>query len=230
MQPLRIIEEEVTRQTPTRFVHRFVGMKINFLVLHRPPKPLDEDVVEHPAAAVHRNPDALRLEPARKFRACVLPALVAVENLRPRDPQRSIKSRQTELFFQENREFPSQDIATEPVHDRGQKHETMRQTNIGDVRGPNLIRTANLKMVKKIGVDPIQRLRLARVPFGINRRDPHDPHQAFDSLMIDLIPFSFQDLRHPRRSVKRRLHVLLVDQPHQVQVQSALAGAFVVIG
>jgi len=116
-----------------------------------------------------------------------------------------------------------------PIIASCQKYETMRQANVSDIRRPNLVRTANLKMVKKIGVDPIQRLRLARVPFGINRRNPHDPHQAFDSLMIDLISFPFQDLRHPRRSVKRRLHVLLVDQPHQVQVQSALAGAFVVI-
>jgi len=83
--------------------------------------------------------------------------------------------------------------------------------DVSDIRRLDLVRTANLKMAKKIRVDPIQRLRLTRMAFRIDRRDPHDPPQVFDSLMIDLVPFPFQDLRHPRRSVKRRLHVLLVD-------------------
>jgi len=93
MQPLRVVENEVARQAPPRFVHRVVGMKINFLVLHRPPQRLDEDIVEHSTAAVHRYPNALRLESTRKIRARVLPTLVSVENLRPGNPQRTIQSR-----------------------------------------------------------------------------------------------------------------------------------------
>jgi len=169
VQPLRVVEDEVARQPPTRFLYRLVGMKINFLVFHRLPQTLDKNIVEHPAA--------------------ISPAL----DQKPSDRT---------LYPEESRV---------PGQDRGQKHKIMRQADVSDIRRPDLVRTANLKMAKKIRVDPIQRLRLTRMAFRIDRRDPHDPPQAFDSLMIDLIPFPFQDLRHPRRSVKRRLHVLLVD-------------------
>jgi hypothetical protein len=37
---------------PARFVHSFVGMKINFLVFHCTPQTFDENVIEHPAAAI----------------------------------------------------------------------------------------------------------------------------------------------------------------------------------
>ena len=105
----------------------------------------------------------------------------------------------------------------------------MKQADIGDIRSPDVIWPANLQMIKKIRINPIVRLGPARPAFRIDRCHSHHPHQPFDSLVIDAISLPFQDFRHPRRSIKRRLQVLLVDHPHQFQVELGFSDAFVVI-
>ncbi len=53
MAPLPIIESEVPIQVGPRRDHGIVGVQINLLVLHTPPQPLDEDIVEQAPLAVH---------------------------------------------------------------------------------------------------------------------------------------------------------------------------------
>ncbi len=61
--------------------HAVVGVQIDLLVLHRPPKALDEDVVPPGAFAVHADRDAMAGEHAGEGRARELAALIGVEDL-----------------------------------------------------------------------------------------------------------------------------------------------------
>lgn len=51
---------------------RLILVQIDLLVLDRAPKPLAEDVVVHPAPAVHADPDPLGFKAPRELRACKL--------------------------------------------------------------------------------------------------------------------------------------------------------------
>ena len=86
MQPLGVVEHEVVGQSLARLTNRFVGVEIDFFIFDRPPQPLDENVIENPAAAVHRYPNPLGLKSPGKIQTRELSALVAVEDFRPGYP------------------------------------------------------------------------------------------------------------------------------------------------
>src|SRR5271165_3087826 len=81
MGALTIEEVEIPAQRRARLGDGVVGLEVDLLVLHRPPEPLDEDVVAPGALAVHADGDPVRLEDAGERLAGELAALVAVENL-----------------------------------------------------------------------------------------------------------------------------------------------------
>ncbi len=91
---------------------------------------------------------------------------------------------------------------------------------------PECPRNGDLVAIHPRLLDPILRLGLARPAFWIDRRHSHHPHQPFDSLVIDVISLPFQDFRHPRRPIKRRLQVLLVDHQNGPNDQTLLDGGY----
>ncbi len=56
------------------------AMQIDRLVLHRPPQPLDEDIVHASSPAVHGDRDTRVLEHAGELEAGELAALVGIED------------------------------------------------------------------------------------------------------------------------------------------------------
>ena len=74
-----VIEMEVLRQRFSQFVCRLVVLQIGFLVLHRPPQTLDENIVHAPAFAIHADFHIVLFQHFRKRLAGELRALVAVE-------------------------------------------------------------------------------------------------------------------------------------------------------
>ena len=76
------------------------GMQVDALIFQRAPQPFDEDVVEEPAAPVHRDPhpglfQAMRPRPRRE-----LAALIGVEDLGRAIPaQRLIQRIDAELYI-----------------------------------------------------------------------------------------------------------------------------------
>jgi hypothetical protein len=58
-----------------------IGFQVHFLVLHTAPQPLDEDIVDPAALAVHADLDAMRFEGAGELFADELAALIGVEDL-----------------------------------------------------------------------------------------------------------------------------------------------------
>lgn len=65
MQPLLVVEAEVVRQSRHHRRNRLVVLQKHALVLHGPPEPLDEDVVQGSPAPIdaHPRPGVLQQRP-----------------------------------------------------------------------------------------------------------------------------------------------------------------------
>ncbi len=59
MQPFVIIKCKIGCELLIGFLHTLKITEVHFFVLHRPPEPFDEDVVEHPATTIHADLDVL---------------------------------------------------------------------------------------------------------------------------------------------------------------------------
>src|SRR5262245_66508083 len=67
MKPFVIVEGEIPPQAKPQCGDVLVAPDVEVLVLHTPPEPLDEDVIQRPAPAVHthRHPGRLQAPRAR---------------------------------------------------------------------------------------------------------------------------------------------------------------------
>jgi len=61
-----VVEVEVGREFSTSLGNVLVSLEVHLLVFHAPPQPLDEDVVQPAAPAVHADGDAMGAEQARE--------------------------------------------------------------------------------------------------------------------------------------------------------------------
>ena len=94
-------------------------MQIDGLVFERTPQPLDKDVVQAPAPAVHRDLDAGGLQVPGEGAARELAALVGVEDLRrAMAGQRVVEGFDAEARVEGVRQPPGQHMPACPVHDR----------------------------------------------------------------------------------------------------------------
>src|SRR3954463_8233525 len=78
MRPLRIIEDEVARQTGACLADTVVSAQIDLLVFDRTPHPLDENIVPPGAAPIHANRDRVLYQQSRESGAAELAALDAL--------------------------------------------------------------------------------------------------------------------------------------------------------
>jgi hypothetical protein len=89
---LLVIKTEVFPEPSFRLYYRLVFVQKYLLIFHQAPRPLDEDVVKDPTAAVHADLDAVSFQESREVGACELRALIRIEDLRLRDLKRSLNS------------------------------------------------------------------------------------------------------------------------------------------
>ena len=88
MRSALVVEAEELVQLRGGVDHRPVALQINLLGFHRPPESLDEDIVEAPAFAVHRQLHPAGQQGGRELGRRELTALVGVGDFRravPRD-------------------------------------------------------------------------------------------------------------------------------------------------
>src|SRR6266480_2114350 len=88
MEPLLVVERNVSCHMLARVPHALVVSPIDLLICDRPPQPLHEHVVQGPAAAVHADTDPSFLQPRRQLPTGELRPLVGVEDLRLAPAQR----------------------------------------------------------------------------------------------------------------------------------------------
>ena len=170
MQPLLIIEPEISLDSRSRLRYRFVVLQIHLLVLERSPQPLDEDVVPAASATIHANSDVPRRSFARELLTGELHPLVAVEDFRPSPSQ----GRRTNIHLHRQRQRPAQHKPAKPVHHRHQIDEALGHADLGDIGTPHLLGAVYGYSSQQVGVDLVPFSRLAPLRLRVHRLDSHD--------------------------------------------------------
>ena len=139
MNSLVIVEREVRSQVAHGIWNALVIFDIDVLIFHTTPQTLDENVVQCSPSAIPADANISGFEPVRKLGTGKLHTLVRVENLWRGYAQGPIQRFQAKPGIQRDRDFPRQDIATEPIDDRHQIDESALEANVRDVTTPDLI-------------------------------------------------------------------------------------------
>lgn len=139
MQPLRVVEFEVTFQAEECIFPCPVILDVDLFIFHAPPQSLDVNVIDAAPLSVHADCNISRLKNGHEFFACELGTLVSVKDGGGPLPQGALQTTHAELSVQSVRQLPGQDVAAEPVHDGREVEKTPSQPYIGYVGAPNLI-------------------------------------------------------------------------------------------
>src|SRR3990172_9567110 len=178
-------------------------MEVDVLVLHRPPQPLDEDVVVTAALPIHADAHACCFQHAREGLAGELRALVRVEDLWAAVAgQGLLQGLHAEPCFQGVGHPEGQHLATPPVQHRHQIHAPLSHGHVRNVAGPDLVGARHRHVPQQVGVHLVLGVRRGGPRPRIDGLQPHSPLVAGQGAA----------------AVERRPQVLLVQQPHQRQV------------
>src|SRR6476660_7914212 len=90
--------------------------------------------------------------------------------------------------------------------------------DVGNIHGPDLVRTRDLYAAQQIGIDLVATLRLRCARSAIERFYPHPPHQRFDMPAADLAPLGSQQASQDPRASEWELQVQLIEAPHDREV------------
>src|SRR5262245_41112619 len=104
---MAIVKSEVRSEVPDRIERTAVILQVKDFVFQCSPQPLNENIVQGPAAAIHADQNVLGFESPSECRAGELRSLVGVEDFRTTMPQRAIQSRAAESSVQARRYFPT---------------------------------------------------------------------------------------------------------------------------
>src|SRR4029453_5719342 len=111
-----VIKMEVAVDARMGLRYRYVILQVHLLIFQRAPQSLDEDVVHAAATPVHADSNLALCQFPGEFLARELCPLVAVEDVRPAPPQRPLQRFPAEGRPQRQRQRPTQDEPTVPVH------------------------------------------------------------------------------------------------------------------
>ena len=172
-------------------------VKVDVVVLERPPQPLYENIVLTPASAIHADGNAVALKQTRKGLACKLSALVGIEYFWSAVAPDSLGERlDTEVGLHGIGNPPGEHLAAVPVHDRYQVHETPVHGDVRYIGRPYLVRPVNCQAPQQVRVDLVLRMRPAGLGLWVNGLQTHKPHQTLNTLPIDFIAQPAQMVSH----------------------------------
>ena len=109
-------------------------MGVDLFPLDRPPEPFYKDVVQGTPAPIHADLHSLLLQPTGKLQTGKLCPLIGIEDRWGTLFQGFFQCFQAKMRLQAVGQALGQHIPTEPIHDRHQVSEPVRQANIRDVR------------------------------------------------------------------------------------------------
>src|SRR6202167_3810566 len=115
VQALVVVEAQPAADATARLRDRGVSLDVDFLVLQAAPQPLDENVVEVTAFAIHADADTAGRQHAGERGTGELHALIRVENFGRTMPiQRLLQGLDTEPGVHASRQTPGENPAAEP--------------------------------------------------------------------------------------------------------------------
>jgi hypothetical protein len=143
---------------------------------------------EPPSAAptIPTDGDPRPLQAAGAGGTGALDALVGVEHRGAALPQRLLERLSAEGHSQRMGQLLGQCIPTPPVGDRHQIHAARGQTDIRDLRTPDLVGAARRDRAQEIRVARVLLGRRAGARFGGNGLHPHAPPQTLDACSATL--------------------------------------------
>ena len=86
-----------------------------------------------------------------------------------------------------------------------------------------MIGSRNDDIAQPVRINAMTSRRFRQPWFWIDRFDAHQPHESLNPFAIDRPALLFQRNHHASASVKRRARVLLIQEPHQLQILRRLA-------
>ena len=192
--------------------------EVDLLLLHRPPEPLEEDVVERSATFMHGHSHAALDQAAREGSCRELGSLVSVEDLGRCPAERCVQGLDAEGPRQRVRQPPGKNVAAEEIHDGSEVEEPVLHWDGGDVARPHMVRPGNLQIPQQRGENLVPGRGPTSRSLGVLRLEPQQSHQPLGPLSVDAQVFA-----HRPRTVERPLRGELVDGSHQGQVVCRLA-------
>jgi hypothetical protein len=148
MGSLTVVKGEVRFQALVERGDALVVPKVDVLVFDAPPKPLHENVVQSSATAIHADTDARAFKCTLESHRSELDALITIKDLGLPLLESPVQGLEAEQTVKRIGQLPGDDKAGKPVHDRHQIHEPLVHPDIGDIRCPNVIGTADLKVTQ----------------------------------------------------------------------------------
>jgi len=215
-----VVEVKVSSDAGFGRADILVGMQVNLFVFDRAPQPFHEHVVAPTTAAVHTDRDLVFVEQTSEGIAGELRALVSVEDFRfAKAGDRLFDRFDTEVGGQRVRNPPREYPPRGPVHNRREVDEAALHRQIGDIHGPDLVRSLDGEVAQQVRIDPVGRMPLAGIGFAVQRGNAHLRHQRADVQSAGVgMPFAREDLAQLSRAEKRVFQVQLVDGAHQRQI------------
>src|SRR5689334_171271 len=214
----RVVETEVARQRDPHLTHRLVGVQVELLVLHTPPQPLDEYIVDPTPLAVHAHPHAPELQRLGELLGAELAALVGVEDLgRAVAPESLLQRLHAELAGHGIAHPKAQHLAAVEVQDRYQIGKALGHRQVGDVRGPPLVGPLDGDVAKQVRIDLVALLRHRGSLPAEDRLDAHETHERAHMITANLEALALKHAGKPARPEKRMRQMQLVDAAHQPQ-------------
>ena len=94
----------------------------------------------------------------------------------------------------------------------------MRHRNVGDVHGPDLVRSRDLDAAQQIRIDLVAGLRLGGARTAIERLYPHPLHERLHMPAADLAPLQSQQASQHTRTGEGILQVQPIETLHDREV------------
>lgn len=190
-------------------------MEVDLLVLHRSPEPLGEDVVEGSTFAIHTDLDVKVGQHVQVVKAGELGSLVRIVDFRSSGLKRLREGFDAAGILKGIRETKRDHIAAEPIDDGHQVEEAVQETDVGDIRAPDMIRSAYENISEQIRILPMLKVGLARVGAREQGFDAHPTHQAAHSISANIAALLVELHPDPTGAVEGPESVDLIDHLHE---------------
>ena len=159
---------------------------IDEIVLERPPKALDEDVVDEPFDAVHADLNRSPIEDLEKLFGGKLRSLVGVEDQRLTPAKGVVERIPAEGNFQRVGQSPTEDETAVPIDDGGQIEKAVLHGNVSNIGAPDLIGRDDGDVAQQVGMDLVIGIWLAETRFGIESFLAQNSSQTLHAFAVDL--------------------------------------------
>lgn len=97
------------------------------------------------------------------------------------------------------------------LDNRHQVQPTLRHRDVGDIRGPDLVRMLDFQVPQQVGIHFMLLIGFARVELGVQRLYAHRAHQTLNTFAVNGKAMFQQFIAYSSAAVERQLEVNFVD-------------------